>query len=158
MPTSLCREKPPPTVETVEAMVRAQLATSLGGPAPAHRGRDPECPLHRPVVGHQGLRLALSWSGAGVAVALLVRLFQRWTVQFVLNALLVAIGFGFPASRRAAAAPRTTRRSPTSCPASSSTWATRSFRHLALFGWPLVGFMLGSVTGDPPAGTPTGRW
>ena len=83
-------------------------------------------------------------------------------VQFVLNAL-VGIGIGWlfvHAVRAAAAAATTTRRWPTSCPASSTTPATPCvLAFTCLIGWPLVGFMVGSVTGDPTAwhARPAGR-
>ena len=55
-------------------------------------------------------------------------------------------------SRPAEAATRTPRRWPTSCPASSTTRRTPPvFAFTCLIGWPVVGFMVGSVTGDPTA-------
>jgi hypothetical protein len=146
-------EKPPPTVETVEAMVRAQMATSLGGRRGIIEAAIPGVLFTVIWLATKDVSLALVVGGAGVAVALLVRLVQRSTVQYVFNAAFsIAIGYVF--TRIAAS---------TGGDASDQALAyflpgilfslgyTVVFGTSTLFGWPLVGFMLGSVTGDPLA-------
>ena len=93
-------------------------------------------------------------ASAAALVLLVVRLVQRSTVQFVRqragrhrHRLVLR-----PCRRQPRRRAPTTRRWPTSCPASSTTPATPwCFGLTCLVGWPLVGFMVGSVTGDPTA-------
>ena len=79
----------------------------------------PTITVHGHLADHQGAaQLALVVSVAAAVVLLVVRLVQRSTVQFVVNAL-VGIGIGWllrHACRPAAAAAPTTRRWRTSCP------------------------------------------
>ena len=75
--------------------------------------------------------------------------------QFVLNSL-VGIGIGALlrlARRAAAAATPTTRRWPTSCPGMiyNAGYARADGAQHRWSRWPLVGFMVGSVAGDPTA-------
>ena len=99
------------------------------------------------------LRLALTVSLASAGVALVARMVQRSSLQYVLNAVF-SIGLGWVFVRIAA-----------------SSGGSESDQALAFFlpgiiyslvytlllvgsclsGWPVVGFMLGSVTGDPTA-------
>jgi hypothetical protein len=146
-------EKPRPTVETVEAMVRAQMATSLGGRRGIIEAAIPGVLFTVIWLVTKDITLALATGGVGVAVALVIRLVQRSTVQYVFNAAFsIAIGYLF--TRIAAS---------TGGDASDQALAyflpgilfslgyTIVFGTSCLFGWPLVGFMLGSVTGDPLA-------
>jgi hypothetical protein len=146
-------EKPRPTVETVEAMVRAQMATSLGGRRGIIEAAIPGVLFTVVWLATKDITLALATGGAGVAIALVIRLVQRSTVQYVFNAAFsIAIGYLF--TRIAAS---------TGGDASDQALAyflpgilfslgyTIVFGTSCLFGWPLVGFMLGSVTGDPLA-------
>ena len=89
-------ETPRPTVETVEAMVRAQMATSLGGKRGIIEAAIPGFLFTILWLVTKDLRLALIVGGAGVGIALVVRLVQRSTVQYVFNAAFsIAIGFVF---------------------------------------------------------------
>jgi hypothetical protein len=146
-------EKPRPTVETVEAMVRAQMATSLGGRRGIIEAAIPGVLFTVIWLVTKDITLALATGGVGVAIALVIRLVQRSTVQYVFNAAFsIAIGYLF--TRIAAS---------TGGDASDQALAyflpgilfslgyTIVFGTSCLFGWPLVGFMLGSVTGDPLA-------
>ena len=73
------------------------------------------------------LQLALIISVAAAALLLVVRLVQRSTPQFCLNALFgIGIGWFFVHLSASRAATPTTRRSPTSCRASSTTPPTPS--------------------------------
>ncbi|MBC2958925.1 DUF3159 domain-containing protein [Nocardioides deserti] len=99
------------------------------------------------------LVLALTISVAAAVAMLVVRLVQRSTVQFALNALF-GIGIGWLFVRLAA-----------SRGGSEDEQALAYFLPGILYnggytvvlaltclvGWPLVGFMVGSVTGDPTA-------
>jgi hypothetical protein len=145
--------KPQPTVETVEAMVRAQMATSLGGKRGIIEAAIPGLLFTVLWLTTKDLRLALVVGGVGVAIALLVRLVQRSTVQYVFNAAFsIAIGYLFV--RLAANAGGSESEQALAFFLPGILWSlgyTLVFGTSSLFGWPLVGFMLGSVTGDPLA-------
>ena len=87
-------------------------------------------------------------------VLLVVRLVQRSTVQFVVNALF-GIGIGWLFVTMSARSRRQRGRPGAGllpARASSTTPATPCvLAFTCLIGWPLVGFMVGSVTGDPTA-------
>ena len=99
------------------------------------------------------LALALTVSLATAGVLLLVRLVQRSTPQFVLNAIF-GIGIGWVFVRIAAS-----RGGDADDQALAyflpgilyNTGYAALFVLTCLIGWPLVGFMVGSVTGDPTA-------
>ncbi|WP_232676970.1 DUF3159 domain-containing protein [Nocardioides sp. R-C-SC26] len=142
-----------PSVTTVEAMVRAQMATALGGRRGMLEAGIPGIVFTALWLPTKDLRLALVVSLATAGIALLVRLAQRSTTQYALNALF-SIGIGWVFVRIAA-----------------SSGGSESDQALAFFApgivyslvytillvgsclvrWPLVGFMLGSVTGDATA-------
>jgi uncharacterized protein DUF3159 len=89
-------EKPLPTVETVEAMVRAQMAKALGGKRGIIEAAIPGLLFTILWLTTKDLRLALVVGGAGVGIALVARLVQRSTVQYVFNAAFsIAIGYVF---------------------------------------------------------------
>jgi hypothetical protein len=102
-------------------------------------------------VSTRDLRLAVALSAALTLVLLVVRLVQRSTVQFVLNSL-VGIGIGALFAWRSARA---------GGDADSQALAyflpgllynagyAVAMVLSALAGWPVVGFMVGSVAGDP---------
>ncbi|WP_340538245.1 DUF3159 domain-containing protein [Nocardioides sp. GXZ039] len=145
--------RPAPTVATVEAMVRQQMSRALGGRRGMIEAAVPGLLFTAVWLPTKDLRLALILSLASAGIALLVRLLQRSTVQFVLNAVF-SIGIGWVFVRIAA-----------SSGGSESDQALAFFLPgilyslaytVLLFGsvavrWPMVGFMLGSVTGDPTA-------
>jgi hypothetical protein len=145
--------QPRPTVETVEALVRAQMAESLGGRRGIVEAAIPGVLFTVIWLVTKDIQLALIVGGLGVAVALVLRLLQRSTVQYVFNAAFsIAIGYVF--TRIAASAG-----------GSSSDQALAYFLpgilislgYTILLGascllrWPAVGFMVGSVSGDPLA-------
>jgi hypothetical protein len=145
--------KPAPTVATVEAMVRQQMATALGGRRGMVEAALPGLLFTAVWLPTKDLRLALVVSLAVAGLELAARLVQRSTVQFVLNAVF-SIGIGYLFVRIAA-----------SSGGSEDDQALAFFLPgilyslgytIVLFGsvvarWPAVGFMLGSVTGDPTA-------
>ena len=147
------RSAPALRIETVEALVRSQMATALGGRRGMVEAGVPGVLFTVIWLSTRDLRAALIGSLVVAILALGLRLVQRSTPQFCFNALF-AIGIGFLFVRLAA-----------------SSGGTESEQALAFFlpgilislgytvvmagsclaGWPFVGFMLGSVTGDPTA-------
>lgn len=145
--------KPAATVETVEAMVRQQMSKALGGKRGMLEAAIPGLLFTAIWLPTKDLRLALVVSLASAVVALVVRLVQKSTLQYVLNAVF-SIGIGYLFVRIAQ-----------SGGGSEDDQALAFFLPgilyslgytILLFGsvaarWPVVGFMLGSVTGDPTA-------
>jgi hypothetical protein len=141
------------SVDTVEALVRAQMSSALGGRRGMIEAAIPGVLFTTLWLITKDLRTALIVSVGAAVIALVVRLAQRSTVQYVLNAFF-AIGIGWVFVRIAA-----------------SSGGSESDQALAFFlpgilvslgytitmavsclvGWPFIGFMLGSVTGDPTA-------
>ena len=127
---------------TVEDVVRAQLSQALGGRRGMVEGALPTLGFTVSFVSTRELRLAL---GVGIALAvclLAVRLMQRQPVQFVVNSL---VGIGVAA----VFASRSGRAEDVFLPgiiynAAYAVALTASI----LARWPLVGVMIGSVTGD----------
>lgn len=142
---------PPLREDTVEALVRAQMAHALGGRRGMAEAGVPGVLFTVLWLSTKDVPLALVSSLVVAAGALVLRLVQRSTVQFCLNALF-AIGLGYVFVRIAA-----------------SSGGSESDQALAFFlpgilislgytvlmsgsclaGWPFIGFLLGSVTGDP---------
>lgn len=146
-------QTPPPTVATVEAMVRAQMAAALGGRRGIIETAIPGLVFTIVWLATKDISLALMLGGAGVAVALVVRLVQRSTVQYVLNAAF-SIGIGYLFVRIAASTGGSESEQALAFFAPGillSLGYTILFVTSCLVGWPVVGFMLGSVTGDPTA-------
>ena len=146
-------EQPKATVETVEAVVRAQLAKALGGRRGMFEAAVPTALFTATWLIGRDLRLALVVS-VGAAVALLaVRLVQRSTVQFVVNALF-GIGIGWLFVRIAASRGGSEDEQALAYFLPGilyNSGYTVLLAFTCLIGWPLVGFMVGSVTGDPTA-------
>ncbi len=140
-------------VETVEAVVRRQLATALGGRRGMIEAAVPTLLFTGTYLTQHNLRLALTVSIAAAVLALVVRLVQRSSPQFPLNAL-VGIGIGWLFVRLAAS-----RGGDADAQALAyflpgliyNSAYTIGLALSCLVGWPLVGFMVGSVTGDPTA-------
>lgn len=138
-------------VDTVEALVRRQLAAALGGRRGMVEAAVPGLVFTVLWLTTDNLRWAMI-GGLGVAgLALAVRLAQRSSVQYVFNAIF-GIGIGWVFVRWA-----------------ESSGATPDEQKLAFFlpgilislgytvvlggsclaGWPALGFMLGAVAEDP---------
>ena len=138
---------------TVEQVVRAQLSKALGGRRGMLEAAAPTIVFTVLWLSTREIQLALTVSVGAALVLLAVRLVQRSTVQFVVNAL-VGIGIGWFFVRLAA-----------SRGGSEDEQALAYFlpgllynggyavvmAFTCLIGWPLVGFMVGSVTGDVTA-------
>jgi hypothetical protein len=99
------------------------------------------------------IRMSLIVSIGVTAVLLLVRLAQRSTTQFVLNALFgIGIGafFAYRASQSGGSEEDVARAVFTPGLIYNGVYAVVIVLTI-LVGWPIVGFLVGSVTGDPTA-------
>lgn len=141
------------TVESVESVVRHQIATALGGRRGMLEAAVPTVLFTIMWLSTKDLRLALVVSVTSACLALAVRLVQRSTVQFAVNAL-VGIGIGWLFVQLAA------RNGGDANDQALAYFLPGLLYNSAytvgltisnLTGWPLMGFMVGSVTGDPTA-------
>jgi Protein of unknown function (DUF3159) len=131
------------THETVEQLVRSKLSEALGGRRGIVESAVPTVLFTVLFVSTHELRLSLIVAIAVTVLLLVVRLVQRSTVQFVLNAL---IGIGIAALF----ASRSGEARDVFLPGILYNGAYATVFVLSiLVGWPLVGFMIGSITGDP---------
>lgn len=142
-----------PAPTTVEQAVRAQLAKALGGKRGMVEAAAPTIVFTLTFITTRDLRLALVLSVSGTAVLLALRLLQRTTVQFVINSL-IGIGIG------AAFAYRALQQGGDESDAALAYFLPGLLYNAGyavvmtlsiLVRWPVVGFMVGSVTGDPTA-------
>jgi len=139
--------------DTVEAVVRSQLAKALGGRRGMAEAALPTILFTVTWLTAKDLRLALSVSVGAALVLLVVRLVQRSTVQFVVNALL-GIGIGWFFVHRAAQAGGSEQEQALAYFLPGLLYNGGYAVVLAftcLIGWPLIGFMVGSITGDATA-------
>ena len=136
---------------TVEHVVRAQLSKALGGRRGMLEAAVPTILFTIAFVVGRDLRVSLAVSVAAALVLLAVRLASRGTVQFVLNSL-VGIGIGAFFAWRSA-------RGGGDADAQALAYFLPGLVYNAgyaalmvlsnLVRWPVVGFMVGSVAGDP---------
>jgi hypothetical protein len=143
----------PAHVETVEQVVRAQLAKALGGKRGMLEAAVPTILFTVTYLTTDELRTALAVSVAAAVLLLVVRLVQRSTVQFVVNALVgIGIGWLFVSLSARGGASEDEQALAYFLPGIlyNSGYAVL-MATTCLIGWPLVGFMVGSVTGDPTA-------
>ena len=142
-----------PTLGTVEAVVRAQLSTALGGRRGMLEAAIPTVMFTVTFLTTKDLRLALILSVSAALVALAVRLVQRSSIQFVVNALLgIAIGALFAMRAAKAGGDANDQALAYFLPGliyNAGYAVVLSFSNLVR--WPLIGFMVGSVTGDVTA-------
>jgi hypothetical protein len=129
--------------ETVEHLVRSRLAEALGGRRGIIESAVPTVIFTLVYIPTHDLRVALTLSIAVTLVLLIARLVERSTVQFVLNAL-IAIGIA------ALFASRTGEARDVFLPGIlyNAGYAV-VFVFSIVVGWPIVGFMIGSITGEP---------
>ncbi|MET0468054.1 MAG: DUF3159 domain-containing protein [Aeromicrobium sp.] len=138
---------------TVEQVVRAQLAKALGGPRGIVEGAVPTALFTICFLVSDDIRLSLTISIAVTAVLLLIRLAQRSTTQFVFNALFgIGIGafFAYRASQSGGSEEDVARAVFTPGLIYNGVYAVVIVLTI-LVGWPIVGFLVGSVTGDATA-------
>ncbi|MFD9939972.1 DUF3159 domain-containing protein [Nonomuraea sp. NPDC059023] len=131
--------------DTVESAVRAQLSKALGGVRGMIEAAVPTIAFTVTWITTEQLKTSLIVSIALAVLLLLARLVQRSTPQFVINSLIgIAIG-AFFASRSGDAKAYFLP---------GILWnAGYSVAMLIsiVTRWPVVGFLIGSVTGDPTA-------
>jgi Protein of unknown function (DUF3159) len=145
--------RPAVDADTVEAAVRGQLSKALGGRRGMLEAAVPTLAFTLFFLPTRDLRLALSVSLAVAVVLLVVRAVQRSTVQFVVNSL-VGIGLGAFFAWRAARGGGNADDQALAyfVPGMIYNAAYAAGMVLSIVvGWPLVGFMVGSVAGDPTA-------
>jgi hypothetical protein len=144
---------PPPTTDTVESLVRRQLGQALGGRRGMVEAGVPTLVFTLVYLTTRHLPWALAASLVIAVVELLARLVQRQTVKFCVNALVgIAIGWFFvhlAASRGGNADDQALAYFLPGLLYNAGYAVV--FGLTCLTGWPLVGFMIGSVTGDPTA-------
>lgn len=99
------------------------------------------------------IRLALIASGGSAAVLLAIRLVQRTTIQFVANAFFgIGIGWFFVYLAARGGGDADEQALAYFLPGIIYSAAVSSLMVLScLVRWPMVGFMVGSVAGDPTA-------
>jgi hypothetical protein len=131
--------------DTVEAAVRAQLGKALGGVRGMLEAAVPTIAFTGTYVAIDDIKTAVV-AGIGAAVVLLaVRIVQRSNPQFVLNSL---VGIGIAAFF----ALRSGKAEDAFLPGiilNAGYGAAMIFS--IVVRWPVVGFIIGSVTGDPTA-------
>jgi hypothetical protein len=142
-----------PSVDTVEAVVRSQLAKALGGRRGMVEAAVPTILFTVMWLTTKNLTTTLSVSVAAAVLLLVVRLIQRSTVQFVVNALLgIGIGWLFVTMSARSGGSADDQALAYFLPGIIyNTGYSVVLAFTCLIGWPLVGFMVGSVTGDPTA-------
>ena len=131
--------------ETVEQLVRGQLAKALGGRRGIVESAVPTALFTISWIISHDLKASLVISVVATVALLVVRLAQRSTVQFVLNSLF---GIGIAALF----ASRSGEARDVFLPGILYNGGYAVVFILSIVvGWPLLGFMIGSVTGDPTA-------
>lgn len=145
--------RPALSVETVEALVRDQMATALGGRRGMVEAGIPGILFTILWLTTKDLRTALIVSLAAAVLCLVLRLVQRTTVQYVFNAFFaIAIGWVFVRIAASSGGSESDQALAFFLPGILvSLGYTIVMAGSCLAGWPFVGFMLGSVTGDPTA-------
>ncbi len=141
----------PVGAETVEAVVRRQLAEALGGKRGMLEAAVPTIAFTIIFLSTRDLRLALTTSVSAAMVLLVVRVVQRSTPQFVVNSL-VGIGIGALFAWRSAQGGGTADENALAyfLPGLIYNAGYAVVMTLSIIvRWPLVGFMVGSVAGDP---------
>ena len=141
------------SVDTVEAVVRAQLSKALGGRRGMVEAAMPTLLFTIMFLTTKELRLALVVSVAAAVALLVVRLVQRSTVQFVVNAMVgIGIGWLFVTMSARNGGDANDQALAYFLPGIIyNAVYTALLSMTCLIRWPLVGFMVGSVTGDPTA-------
>lgn len=136
---------------TVEEVVRAQLASALGGRRGMLEAAVPTLIFTLTFLTTRDLRLAIAVSVATALLLLVIRAVHRSTVQFVVNSL-VGIGIGAFFAWRSAQGGGSADEQALAyfLPGIIYNGGYAALMVLSnLVRWPLVGFMVGSVAGDP---------
>ena len=139
------------SVDTVEAVVRSQLSKALGGRRGMVEAAVPTLLFTVTWLTTRDLMPALIASVAVALVLLVVRIVQRSTVQFVVNALVgIGIGWLFVTMSARSGGSKSDQALAYFLPGILyNAGYSVLLAFTCLIGWPLIGFMVGSVTGDP---------
>ena len=142
-----------PTVDTVESVVRSQLSKALGGRRGMVEAAVPTLLFTITWLTTRHLQIALGVSIGAAVLLLVVRLVQRSTVQFVVNAMFgIGIGWLFVSMSAHRGGSADDQALAYFLPGIIYNAVYTVLLSLTcLVRWPLVGFMVGSVTGDPTA-------
>ena len=142
-----------PTVDTVESVVRTQLSKALGGRRGMVEAAVPTLLFTITWLTTRHLQIALGVSIGAAVLLLVVRLVQRSTVQFVVNAMFgIGIGWLFVSMSAHRGGSADDQALAYFLPGIIYNAVYTVLLSLTcLVRWPLVGFMVGSVTGDPTA-------
>lgn len=142
-----------PGVDTVEAVVRRQMARSLGGRRGMLEAGVPGLAFTVVWLITKDLRTALIAGGGCAVVALVIRLAQRQTIQFVANAIFgILIGWGVVRLAESMGGTEQQAALAFFLPGILISLGYSIVLALScLAGWPFIGFLVGSVSGDPTA-------
>ncbi|WP_309504254.1 MULTISPECIES: DUF3159 domain-containing protein [Nocardioides] len=140
-------------VETVEALVRTQLAKALGGRRGMVEAAVPTIVFTVLWLTTRELQLALAVSIGAAVLLLVARIVQRSTVQYCVNAIFgIGIGWVFVTISARQGGSADDQALAYFLPGIIYNAGYSLVLALTcLVGWPLVGFMVGSVTGDVTA-------
>lgn len=150
-PEAVPEDPKPVDVGTVEALVRSQLAAAVGGRRGIIEAAVPGVIFTILWLTTDNLTLSVGCSLAVSGVALVLRLLQRSTIQYVFNAIVgIAIGWGFVKWAESLGATDDERKLAFYLPGILiSLGYTVVLSASCLARWPALGFMLGAVTDDP---------
>jgi hypothetical protein len=142
-----------PTAATVEEVVRAQLAKALGGRRGMLEAAVPTAAFTLLFLTTHHLKLALAVSVGCALVLLVLRIVHRSTTQFVWNALFgIGIGAFFAWRSARGGGDANDQALAYFLPGVLYNAAYSVFMIGSIVArWPLIGFLVGSVTGDPTA-------
>ncbi|MFC6575671.1 MULTISPECIES: DUF3159 domain-containing protein [Planomonospora] len=131
--------------DTVEAAIRSQLAKAFGGIRGVIEAAVPTAVFTVMWIATSRLQLSLIVSASTAVVLLVARLVQRSTPQYVINSLIgIGIGWFF--------ASRTGEAKDVYLPGILYNAGYSVAMLISIVTrWPVVGFLIGSVTGDPTA-------
>ena len=127
---------------TVEEVIRHKLSQALGGKRGMAEGAIPTLGFTLTYILSKELKLALAVGAALAVAALVVRIVQKQPVQFVVNSMVgIAIAAAF--------ALRSGKAEDVFLPGIIYNAAYAALMTMSiLVRWPVVGLMIGSVTGD----------
>ena len=140
-------------VDTVEAVVRQQLSRALGGRRGMVEAAAPTITFTVTYVSGKNLGLAIGLSVAVAVVLLAVRLVQRSSVQFVVNALVgIGVGCFFVWLGKRNGGDASHQALAYFLPGILYNAAYAAVGVLSILArWPAVGLMVGAVSEDPLA-------
>lgn len=142
-----------PTVDTVEAVVRRRMAAALGGKRGMIEAGVPGLVFTVLWLTTKEPMVAVIGSAAAAIVFLVVRVVQKTTLQYVGNAIFgIVIGFGIVKLAGSLGGTAEEQALAYFLPGILiSLGYSILMGFTCLIGWPVFGFLIGSVSGDPTA-------